>query len=292
LFCDSTEAALRAFQAAQGLAPTGVCDERTYAALVEASWVLGERVLSHASPNLRGDDVAELQIRLARLGFDAGKVDGIFGPNSAHALSEFQRNCGLAVDATCGAETVQLLDRLARQSGSGPGVATLRELELLRHAPRNLSDRRVVVGNLGSLGSIARLVARQLRMAGALVVPIDDRDPYVQAHTANQFGADVFIGLDTVPSDGSQTPSITYYAVPAFASVAGAALARRCADALVGRRVATTVDVVGRRLPILRETRMPAVLCTIGPLRSLLDRSPSVAASLTEALSAWVSEPI
>jgi N-acetylmuramoyl-L-alanine amidase len=292
LFCESTAAALSAFQAAQGLPSTGVCDEATYAALVEASWVLGERALRHTSPNLRGDDVAELQIRLARLGFDPGKVDGVFGPNSEHALAEFQRNCGLEVDSTCGPETVQVLDRLARQSGSGPGVATLRELELLRHAPRNLTDRRVVVGNLGSLGSIARLVARQLRMAGALVVPIDDPDPCVQASTANQFGADVFIGLDTVPSDGSKTPSVTYYAVPAFASVAGAALARRCADALAGRHLATEVEVVGRRLPILRETRMPAVLCTIGPLRSLLDRSPSVAAALTEALSAWVTDPL
>jgi N-acetylmuramoyl-L-alanine amidase len=292
LFCESTEAALRAFQTAQGLRATGACDEPTFAALVEASWVLGERVLTHSSPNLRGDDVADLQMRLARLGFDAGKVDGIFGPDSEHALCEFQRNCGLVVDGTCGSETVQLLDRLARQSGTGPGIATLRELELLRHAPRNLTDRRVVVGNLGHLASIARLVARQLRMAGALVVPIDDPDPFVQADTANQFDADVFIGLDTVPSDGSVTPSVTYYAVPAFSSVAGQALARRCADALVGRRLADEVEVVGRRLPVLRETRMPAVLCRIGPLRSLLDRSPSVAAALTEALSSWVSEPI
>ena len=34
------------------------------------------------APNLRGEDVAELQRILARLGFDCGRVDGIFGPDT------------------------------------------------------------------------------------------------------------------------------------------------------------------------------------------------------------------
>ena len=32
---------------------------------------------------LRGDDVAELQVRLAQLGFNPGRIDGIFGPATA-----------------------------------------------------------------------------------------------------------------------------------------------------------------------------------------------------------------
>ena len=34
------------------------------------------------APNLRGEDVAELQRILARLGFDCGRVDGIYGPDT------------------------------------------------------------------------------------------------------------------------------------------------------------------------------------------------------------------
>ena len=43
---------------------------------------------------LRGDDVAELQQDLGALGFDAGRVDGIFGPRTKDALEQFQRNIG------------------------------------------------------------------------------------------------------------------------------------------------------------------------------------------------------
>ena len=60
----------------------------------------------------RGDDVAELQARLGRLGFDAGPVDGIFGPLTAVALADFQRNSGLHPDGICGFETLQALRRV------------------------------------------------------------------------------------------------------------------------------------------------------------------------------------
>ena len=43
----------------------------------------------------RGDDVADLQQRLSTLGFDTGRVDGIFGDRTSRALAEFQRNAGL-----------------------------------------------------------------------------------------------------------------------------------------------------------------------------------------------------
>ena len=50
------------------------------------------------APNLRGDDVSDLQATLARIGFDCGRVDGIFGPRTSWALEDFQRNSGLYVD--------------------------------------------------------------------------------------------------------------------------------------------------------------------------------------------------
>ena len=53
------------------------------------------------SSNLQvGDDVAQLQQRLLDMGFTPGQVDGIFGRDTAQALSEFQRNMGLQADGT------------------------------------------------------------------------------------------------------------------------------------------------------------------------------------------------
>ena len=88
---------------------------------MEASWRLGDRVLVLTAPNMRGDDVAELQGTLGRLGFDCGRVDGILGPATVHAVEVFQRNCGILVDGVCGPVTVRALELLVRQSGTGPG---------------------------------------------------------------------------------------------------------------------------------------------------------------------------
>ena len=82
--------------------------------------------------------MAELQRRLGRLGFDAGRVDGIFGPLTARALDDFQRNVGLPPDGICGYETVHALQRLGDRM-TGPSIATVREAEQLRRAPRTLA---------------------------------------------------------------------------------------------------------------------------------------------------------
>ena len=286
MFCASTESGVRAFQSARGLDPTGRCDERTWAALVESNWTLGDRLLMLRSPNLRGDDVADLQARLARLGFDCGKVDGIFGPHTAGAFERFQRNCGLVADGVCGPDSVRLLDRLALQTGHGPGIAMLREGEVFRATTLTLDRCRVVVGQFGGLSSVARIVARQLRSAGALVVPLDEPDALSQAQTANAFEADVYVGLAAGEEPGAL---VAYYAVPAFESVAGKALATRLAAALTSHGALRGASVDGRRLSILRETRMPAVLCRIGDVREALDRAPALAAAISDALNGWIA---
>ena len=98
MFCAGTGAALVSFQHSRGLRVSDECDEVTWRALVEATWKLGDRLLVLTSPNLRGDDVVDLQSRLARLGFDSGRIDGIFGPLTAKALADFQSNLGLTDD--------------------------------------------------------------------------------------------------------------------------------------------------------------------------------------------------
>ena len=89
-----------------GCASTAICGRETWAALVESGFSLGDRLLYFRRPMLRGDDVGELQRRLNALGFDAGREDGIFGEDTAGALTRLQRNAGLAVDGICGPATL------------------------------------------------------------------------------------------------------------------------------------------------------------------------------------------
>jgi N-acetylmuramoyl-L-alanine amidase len=285
----ATEAALREFQQVRGLRLTGICDEETWRAIVEASWKLGDRLLTLVAPNLRGDDVSELQAALARLGFDCGRVDGILGPATAHALEDFQHNSGLYVDGVCGPDTVRAVQVLARQTGTGPGITAVRELEALTASARTLAEMRVVVGQFGGLSAISRQLVQALRHRSATVVASDEPDAAAQAAAANRFAATVYIGFETQPATLS---TIHYYAVPQFESAGGRALATgiatRCAALVDGFHP----DVQGMRLPVLRETRMPAVLVTLGAIQPALDHAAEIVVAVIAALEEWAGEPL
>lgn len=261
-----------------------MCDDETWRALVEASWKLGDRLLVLVAPNMRGDDVGELQATLGRIGFDCGRVDGIFGPRTASALEDFQRNSGLLVDAVCGPITVRALQILARQTGSGPGVSTLRELEALTSTARALTDLRVVVGQFGGLSSLSRQLVQAMRHRSATVAVSDEPDAAAQAAAANRFAAHVYIGFEaTVDADSS----IHYYAVPQFESAGGRLLATEIARECAVRIEGFAPAVRGMRLPVLRETRMPAVLLTLGDVQRVVSHAPYLVASVVAALEAW-----
>lgn len=285
-FGEATRAALARFQEDRGLRPDGVCGPQTWQALVEAGWHLGDRLLYHRQPMLRGDDVAELQRRLGALGFDAGRVDGIFGEQTAAALIEFQRNAGLTADGICGPATVAALDRLGAKAGTG-SVAGVRERETLRRAPRTLEGRRITLGHAGGLDALASAVRQHLTAAGAVVGLLPEPDDSAQAAQANAFGAEAHLLL-RICDDGCL---VAYYATHGFASPGGRRLAT-----LVAREVGSVLGqpgcaAKGMSLPILRETRMPAVCCELGPPLGVVSRLADLAAALTRAVTAWVAEP-
>ena len=65
----------------------------------------------------RGPPVFELQLLLISKGFDAGRVDGVFGAKTKAAVVAFQRAKGLAADGVVGPKTWAQL----RSSGGGGG---------------------------------------------------------------------------------------------------------------------------------------------------------------------------
>lgn len=286
----STTDAVGRFQASRGLRCDGACGSHTWAALVEAGFRLGDRLLYLRSPMLRGDDVAELQRRLGALGFDAGRVDGIFGPDTERALKDFQRNSATTTDGVCGPEVLAALTRLGTKVDDGGGtasVARVRERLRLLAAPKQLQDRRVVIGETGGLGALATNLSQILHRGGARVAVLHHPDWTAQARQANDFGAEVYVGVQL----GEGPTHVAYYATKGFESEGG----RRLAELLTAELVADGFDVApaqGMRLAVLRETRMPAVLAHLAPADRVVAESGTVAMRLAEAVGRWVQAPV
>jgi len=276
---------LKAFQQSRGIVPSGNIDDMTLRELRHASYKLGSRVLSYQPNNeMVGDDVASLQEQLQELGFYSHRVDGHFGPGTYEALSNYQLNSGLQDDGVCGPDTVRLLAVIARQTGTGPGVSVVREVATLTAGSRSLADLRIVVGQFGGLSALTRQLVQALRQRSATVVASDQPDATTQAAAANRFAASVYIGFESLVGGDS---TVHYFAVPQFESAGGRALAE-----LVAARTTELVPgfapaVLGMRLPVLRETRMPAVLLSVGPVHTALDHSPELVMAVVEALETW-----
>lgn len=281
LYGPATEQAVTDFQADRGLPQTGVCDDITWSALLEAWWNLGDRILMLRSPNLRGDDVAELQRILSRLGFDCGRIDGIFGPLAAKALSDFQFNAGLEADGICRLETVDFLRMVSKMTGDGPGIAAVRDSEEARTG-QPLDGKRVAVGQFGGLEDLQGALCTAVRGHGAMLIELTETEASEHWKTANLFGADVYVGFEV---HDEPVRRISFYAVPAFESAGGRALAHLAERHL--RDVVPGVRVEGMRLPILRETKMPAILISLGPKSVIADRISRIAEAIFLALSTW-----
>ena len=67
------------------------------------------RHLKLMKPNMKGEDVKNIQQALANQGFSPGSVDGIYGAKTEAAVESFQRSKGLAVDGIVGPNTVAAL---------------------------------------------------------------------------------------------------------------------------------------------------------------------------------------
>ena len=93
----------------------------------------------------------------ARSGFDAGRIDGIFGPDTDRALRSFQRNAGFGVDGIGGPQTLLSPATAALQGprdrpGRGPRVRAL---------ARNARDAGWATGRARRGGRCQRLPARR-----------------------------------------------------------------------------------------------------------------------------------
>ncbi len=307
---EQTARAVRTFQQQRGLSVDGIVGDETYRAINAARFTLGDRLLSLATHRYVGDDVAALQDRLLELGFDVGRVDGVFGPRTEAALKSLQREYGLLADGSCGPGTLRALRQLGRLVVGGR-PHQLRETEALHRSGASLAGKVIVIDpghggadrgaafhGLDEAGVVERLAAGfEGRLAASGVRTLLTRGPDTcpsdadRAALANDAGADLLVSLHCDGgTSGLQHGVATYHfgTGTGTTSTVGEHLA-----SLVQREVVARTDLLDCRVhaktwEILRLTQMPAVRLELGHLVSPRDAArladPAFLDAVAEAL--------
>jgi N-acetylmuramoyl-L-alanine amidase len=122
-------------------------------------------------------------------------------------------------------------------------------------------------------------------MSGIRVTELHHPDDAVQAKEANELGVDVFVGLRLNPA--STVCRTAFWAGTHDESPGGRRLAELVQGAVPRALGVADAGVHGMSVPLLRETRMPAVLVEVGPASTVVERAPTLAAALSSALGRW-----
>ncbi len=287
--------ATRAFQQSRGLSVTGEINEITFRALDEAQWKLGDRSLSLKSPALmHGDDIATLQSRLTEMGFDCGRVDGIYNDATEKAVREFQKSAGVSVDGICGPATLTALIRLTRTvAGGTPNI--LRESAIHKSRGPALANKVIVLdpnaggANFGIEGNgvkeseisfdiAARLEGRLLALGASVFLTRGENNCPTESERitlANSTSADLVISLhaDTYPNEKAHGVATFFYGSSAHGihSVVGERFA-----SLIQREICARTDLLNCRTfaktwDLLRLTKAPTVRIDLGYLSNPQD---------------------
>ena len=269
--------ALRAFQQARGLSVSGLIDSPTEKALEEARWKLGDRSLQIQQPHMRGDDVANLQSRLVEMGFNPGRVDGIYGSSTEGAVKEFQKSVGAKVDGICGPGTVISLMRLMRTVSGGAPTELRAQADRAKRGPA-LADKVIVLdpsprSEISSLtfdlaqkieGRLIALGVSVFLSRGASSTPSEvERIAF-----ANSVNADlvISIGIDNYMNDKAHGASTYFYGSDQHGihSLVGERFAT-----LVQREICARTDLANNRThaktwDLLRLTKSPTIRLELG----------------------------
>jgi N-acetylmuramoyl-L-alanine amidase len=271
---------IRSFQQERGLNVTGILDVATERALEDARWKLGDRSLYLQSSSLmHGDDVALLQSRLTDMGFDCGRIDGIYGLRTESAIKEFQRSVGTKVDGRCGPETIIGLIRLTKiVSGGAP--TQMRESAAQRNRGPALANKVIVIDPaFGETEAeivydlAQRLEGRLLALGASVFLTRGPRNVLTESEIisfSNKNSADLVISLHTDSHRNSSAHGVSTYFYGSDAHGIHSIVGERFAS-LVQREICARTDLLNCRThaktwDVLRLTQAPAVRVDLGYL--------------------------
>lgn len=271
---------IRSFQQERGLHVTGELNDATARAIEEARWKLGDRSLYlQQAPLMRGDDVATLQSRLTEMGFNCGRVDGIFGPLTESAVKDFQKSVGAKVDGRCGPATIIALLRLTKTISGGAPTA-LRESAKQKNRGPALANK-VIVLDPGSredeveiVYDIAGRIEGRLLALGATVFlargATNNPSEEERIAFANSNSADLLISLHTDTHSNPAAHGVATFFYGSEAHGIHSVVGERFAS-LVQREICARTDLLNCRThaktwDLLRLTQAPAIRIDLGYL--------------------------
>ena len=164
-------------------------------------------------------------------------------------------------------------------------IAEVHQTETLRRHV-GVEGRRILLGETGGLPAVVNSLARLLQLDGATVLTLHHPDLSSHAQIANSWSGDAYIGVTLATDDFW----VAYFQTEGFTSNGGRLLARQCTDK-IGPVLNSDLPATGMRLPILRETRMTAVWCRVGPAPVVVERTEAFAKALRDAVVDWCAGP-
>ena len=309
LFDEKLTQGVKAFQQERGLTATGLINQITQRALEEARWRLGDRVLSLTTPELiRGDDVATLQDRLNQMGFNCGKVDGVYGGTTESVVKEFQKSVGVVVDGKCGPSTLIALMRLVK-TVTGGAPSQLRESA--KHSVRSpaLANKIIVIdpswggdftgeSNHGVVEAevvfdlAQRLEGRLLALGVNVVLTRSAKNSPLERERieiANSVNADLVIALKVDSYENEKANGVATYYYGRDAQGVHSVIGERFAN-LLQREICARTDLLncrthGKSWDLLRLTTAPTVRIDLGYLSSPQDAKRLAAPSFRDQLA-------
>ena len=114
VFDERTKGALTAFQRRAKLPVTGELDSKTWRSLRKSMMSASGAASPAQRLHERSGAVKASEQLLAKLGFNPGKIDGLFDARTTKAVRAFEKSQGLKVDGAIGTNQLALMKRLSK----------------------------------------------------------------------------------------------------------------------------------------------------------------------------------